>query len=304
MTYLHAVSARGLAALFAAALLAGAPRPATAQFGGLLKKAAEKAGEKAVDKATGAEDRVSPRVNGTELTDDAVNRLLKGLSVTAAKMTERDELQERVDASNKVVAELREPNEAAISSWESAHGTWRDCFDNQMTKFSKAHEGQMKVGMMKLMADPKKAQSYSALLQKYSAEQQAAMAAGDTLKLTSATAALQRAVYLMMGVDLAVDSAKARGSCGAEPKKLAVMAKLEGLEAQRDTLQVKVRDLESTAQFAGAQAAGMPLQEFSLQREKASLFLRNGHGGNLLTREELNRLRAKRAEIEKVKKAF
>ena len=82
------------------------------------------------------------------------------------------------------------------------------------------------------------------------------------------------------------------------------MAKLDVLEAQRDTLVVKVRDLESTAQFAGAQAATMPLAEFSLQREKASLFLSSGNGGGLLTREELNRLRAKRAELEKVKKAF
>ena len=304
MTHFLARSARGVAALFAAALLLGVPRPATAQFGGLLKKAAEKAGEKAVDKATGAEDKVSPRLNGAELTDDAVSRLLKGLLVTAAKMTERDQLQRQVDASNKAISELREPNETAINAWENAHATWSTCFSTQFSKLEKAHEGQAKVGMMKLMGDPKKAQAYAAVIGKYTAEQQEAMAAGDTIKLAAATARYTRAAYQMMGIDISADSAKARGTCGAEPKKLAVMVRLEGLEAQRDTLRVKVRDVESTAQVAGAQAAAMGLPEFALQREKAITFMGSGNGGGMLTRDELNRLRAKRAELEKVKKAL
>ena len=281
-----------------------APLSASAQFGGLIRKAAEKVGEKAADKATGAEDKVSPRVQGAELTDDALGRLLKGLGVTAEKMGQREALQGQLDAQDKAARDLREPNEAAIRSWESAHSTWNNCFDNQFSKLSRAHEGQAKVSMMKVMGDPKRAMAYSQLMQKYSTQQQEAMAAGDTIKLAAVQATLMRETYAMMGIDLSADSAKARTTCGAEPKKLAVMLKLDAIEAQRDSLQVRVRDVESTAQTAGAQAAGMGLPEFALQREKAMTFLGSGNGGGMLTRDELNRLRAKRTDLEKVKKAL
>ena len=109
--------------LVAALALCAMPRAASAQFGGLLKKATEKA----VDKATGAEDKVSPRVNGAELTDDALGRLLKGLSVTAEKIGQREALQAQLEGQDKAARDLREPNEAAIRSWESAHDTWRSC---------------------------------------------------------------------------------------------------------------------------------------------------------------------------------
>jgi hypothetical protein len=286
--------------LAAGLVMAGSPRVAAAQFGGLLKKATEKV----VDKATGAEDKVAPNVNGAELTDDAINRLIKGLGVTAEKMGQREALQAQLEQRDKALRDLREPNEAAIRSWENAHSTWRSCFDNQMNKLSKSHEGQAKVAMMKVMGDPAKAQKYGLMMQEFSTEQQAAMAAGDTIRLAKAQARYQTAVYAMMGIDLSADSSTARGTCGGEPKPLAVMAKIDGLEKQRDSVQVRVRDIESTAQIEGARAAAMPLPEFALQKEKATVFLGSGNGGGMLTRDELNRLRAKRAELERVKKAL
>ncbi len=289
--------------LLAVATLA-TPRLASAQFGSLLKKAAEKVGEKAIDKATGAEDKVSPRVNGAELSDDALGRLLRGLTVTADRLGQRDALQSRLELQEKAVSDLREPNQAAINAWESGHSTWSNCFSTQFSKLEKAHEGQTKVGAMKMMGDPKKAQAYAAMMQKYQTAQQEAMAAGDTLKLAEAQAKMMREMYGMMGIDLAADSAKARGACGAEPRKLPAMVKLEALEVQRDSLREQVRDIESTSQVAGAKAAAMDLAEFALQREKATVFLGSGNGGGMLTRDELNRLRAKRAELDKVKKAL
>ena len=127
-------------------LVGGAPRGAHAQFGGLLKKAAEKA----VDKASGAEDKVSPRVNGAELTDDALERLLKGLGVTAQKLAQRDALQANAESKGKAASELRTPNEAAIQAWESAGSTWHDCFSTQWNKLVRNREGQTKVGAMKM----------------------------------------------------------------------------------------------------------------------------------------------------------
>ena len=296
--------ARDLTAALVAAALLAAPHAADAQLGGLLKRAAEKAGEKAVDKATGAEDKVSPRVNGAELTDDALGRLLRGLAVTAEKFGQRDELQQQLSPRNEEINRLRERNEAAINSWNTARDNWTDCFQNQYGKIENARDGEMKVGILKLMGDPKKAQAYAQLTAKYSTEQQAAMTAGDTLKFAEVNAKLQREYFRMLGVDITADSAKARAACGTEPKKLAVMVQIEGLEARRDSLQVRVRDAESTAQTSGAKAAGMELAEFALQREKAVTFVGSGNGGGMLTRDELNRLRAKRAELEKVKKAL
>lgn len=299
----QAMMVAGRAAV-AAALLALAPQAAAAQFGGLIRKAAEKATEKAVDKATGAEDKVAKSPSGAELTDDALERLLKGLAVTADRLGQREALQAQLEARDADVRKLREPNEVAIRSWESARSTWQECMSNQLSKTAKANEAQMQVAVMKLSADPKKALAYSQLAQKMSEEQQAAMAAGDTLRFQAAQAKYLTEIYKMLGVSLAADSAKARGTCGAEPKRLAVMAQIEALEKQRDSLQVRARDLESTAQAAGAKVATMDLAEFALQREKATTFVGAGNGGGFLTRDELNRLRAKRAELEKVKKAL
>ncbi|MBI3791124.1 MAG: hypothetical protein HY275_09635 [Gemmatimonadetes bacterium] len=287
-------------AVLVAALLALAPTGAQAQFGSLLKKV----GEKAVDKATGAEDKVAKNPNGAELTDDALGRLLKGLAVTAEKMGQREELQQQLQAKDGEARALREPNETAIRSWERASSDWQGCVSNALSKGSKARDAQAQSAMMKVMADPKKQQAYAQLTQKYSAAQQAAMQAGDTAKLNEASRTMIAELNKLMGIDLSADSAKARATCGAEPRKLAVMTQLETLERQRDTLQVRVRDLEATAQTAGAKAAGMDLADFALQREKATTFLGSGNGGGILTRDELNRLRAKRAELEKVKKAL
>jgi hypothetical protein len=202
------------------------------------------------------------------------------------------------------VSDLREPNAAAIRAWEEAKSTWQNCISNQFTKFQQSRKGQEKVLQMKFMSDQSKMREYSMMTQKYATESQAAMAAGDTLKVAALQAKYLVDVNLMMGIDIKADSAKAYSVCGKEQQPLAVVARIQALETQRDSLQAAVRDVESTAQIDGAKAAEMPLQEFALQKEKASVFLGSDNGGNMLTRIELNRVRARRAELQKVRKAL
>ena len=284
-----------------AGLVVGAPpRRAHAQFGGLLKKAAEKA----VDKATGAEDKVSPNVQGAELTDEALNRLIKGLGVTAGKLSQRDALQAQLEAQDKAARDLEEPNAAVINAWYDAHNAWDRCMSNEFSKFEPEREAKQKIAMNKLMADQKRLQAYGVMMGKLTQERQDAMASGDTLRVAAAEQKLESETARMLGLDISADSAKARGTCGPDPVRPSVMARIAAMKRQRDTLQVRVRDIESTSQIEGAKAAGMPLAEFALQKEKAAVFVGSGTGGGMLTRDELNRLRAKRAELEKVKKAL
>ncbi len=287
-------------AAMAAMLVALAPQGAQAQFGGLIRKAAEKA----VDKATGAEDKVASRPSGAELTDDAVNRLLKGLGTAAEKLDQRDALQARVLERRNAAEALRGPNSAVIDGYQQGLSNWESCMGTALSKVQKGNEAKQQMAVMRAATDPKLSQEMAQRVQEMNDAQQKAMASGDTLALQAAQAKYATFMMKIAGIDLAADSAKARGTCGQRPAKPAFLAQLERIEAQRDSLSEAARDIESVAAAAGAKAAGMDLGEYSLQKEKVTAFIGSGNGSGLLTRDELNRLRAKRAELEKVKKAL
>ena len=287
-----------LALLFAA--LSTAPTPVAAQFGSILKKVAEKA----ADKATGAEDQVSPRVQGAELTDEQIGKLFKGLAVVAAKMEERDKIAARQKKISEQISQLREQHQSEIDANESGRSAWTNCFDNQWRKLEKLREGEMQGRAMKAMADPAMIQKLAKSQMAAQQEMQQALAAGDTLAYKRAAAKVQAAQMTMFGIDLKKDSATARGPCGAEPPRLAVAVQIDTLTERSNKLGEDVRDLESTAQAQGSVAAGMNGTDFALAREKVLTFSSQGHGGKLLTAAELERLRARKAEIEKLKRAL
>jgi hypothetical protein len=283
-----------------AALLVAAPQGAQAQFGGLLRKAAEKA----VDKATGAEDKVANRVSGAELTDDAVARLLKGLAVTADKIGERDAIKARYDAKSKELQELREANSGVINGYGEGLSNWQGCMGNILGKIEKANEPKMKMAAMKAMSNPATQQEVAKLMQEMNDERTKSMETGDTLRLQAVQNRYVALMNRIVGIDASADSATARRTCGSAPAKPAALTKVALLEAQGDSLSAQLRDVETVAQVAGAKAAGMDAGEYALQKEKVTVFMGAGNAAGLLTADELKRVRAKRAELEKVKKAL
>ncbi|MBI2795430.1 MAG: hypothetical protein HYX65_01865 [Gemmatimonadetes bacterium] len=286
-------------ALLCAAVLAF-PAPARAQFGSLLKKAQDKV----VDKATGAEDEVSPRVQGTELTDEQINKLFKGLAVVAAKMEERDRMAARQQSVSDQVSALREKHQAEIDANDQGRRSWQSCFDVQWEKLQESRNSEMQSRLMKAMSDPRVQQQYAQASLAASQEMQTALAAGDTLAYQRASAKAQSAHQQMLGIDVKKDSATARGPCGAEPRRLAVAVTIDTLTNRSNKLGEEIRALEGTAQAQGSVAAGMNGTDFALAREKVLTFSGTGKGGKLLTAAELERLRARKAEIDKLKRAL
>ena len=301
MTRLNdSVSHRVMCSALLLASLAIAPTPVAAQFGSLLKKAAEKA----VDKATGAEDQLSSRVQGAELTDEQIGKLFKGLAVVAAKMEERDKFAARQQKISEEISRLREQHQSEIDANESARRSWQDCFENQWEKLQSLRRAEMQGRAMKAMSDPAAMQKMAQVQMAAQQEMQKAMADGDTLAYQRATAKAQAAQLTMFGIDVKKDSATARGPCGAEPPLLGIAVTIDTLTLRSNTLGGEIRDLESTAQAQGSVAAGMNGTDFALAREKVLTFSQRGNGGKLLTGAELERLRARKAEIEKLKRAL
>ena len=276
------------------------PAPAAAQFGSLLKKATEKA----VEKATGADDQVSPRVQGVELTDDQLSRLFKGFALVASRMEERDRLAARQQAISDQLSQLHQKHESEIEANRSARDSWKSCFDVQWRKLEQIREGEGQSRMMKAMSDPKTMQQYTQAQAAASQEMQKAMAAGDTVALNRASAKAQAVQLRMLGIDPTKDSATARGPCGVEPARLPVAITVDTLTGRSHTLGEQMRDLEGTAQAQGSVAAGMNGTDFALAREKVLAFSSTGKGGKLLTAAELERLRARKTEIERLKRAL
>ena len=286
-----------LVALLCAAAIV--PLPAAAQFGSLLKKAAEKA----VDKATGAEDRVSDRVQGAELTDDQINKLFKGLALVASRLEERDKLATRQQAISDQVAQLGEKHGAEIEANRSAREHWRSCFGDQWEKLQEKRQGELQARMMAGVNTAGAQQLIKAQLAT-STEMQNALAAGDTAGYRKAEAKLVTLQMQLLGIDPKKDSAIARVPCGAEPAHLAVAITVDTLTERSNKLGEQMRELERSAQAQGSVAAGLNGTDFALAREKVLTFSSTGNGGKLLTAAELERLRARRAEIEKLKRAL
>ena len=301
MTLTRHLAARGaLSAALLFASLAAAPAPAAAQFGSILNKVKEKA----IDKATGAEDQVSPRVQGTELTDEQITKLFKGLALVAAKMEARDKLAERQQKLSDELAALREKHHAEIGANENGRNAWRDCFESHWEKLQKSHDGERESRMMKAYSNPATIQKIAQMQVIAQQEIQKGMAAGDTGMVNRATRKLEQLQMEMLGIDLTKDSATARVGCGAEPPRIAVAIQVDTLTARSNRLGEEMRDLERTAQAQGAMAAGMNGTDFALSREKVGAFASSGNGGKLLTKDELERLRARKAEIGKIKRAL
>ena len=72
-----------------------APTPASAQFGGLIKKAKEKVAEKGVEQAA---DKVGPVAPGEQLTEDLLGKVIAGAQSADRVLGDRDRVTASRDA--------------------------------------------------------------------------------------------------------------------------------------------------------------------------------------------------------------
>lgn len=279
-------------------LLAAMALPAQAQLGGLARKMKEKAVQAAVEKA-GLDTKNAPAPPTyddviLELTPARIDGLVRGLGVHKQVLEANGglaALMQRHDDLDKQASGLQERVNAVSSGYDNAHNRWSSCESDVRNSLEKGHEDQVRKATAAIVANPAGA---SDKMKAAAAAQQIlakAIADDDSLALKKATAAY----YRIWGIDLDKDDAVVAAKCGAPPAKPSVMLELEKVEAQRDTIEVQARALESRAILDGSKAAGMTEQQFAMARERAQMAL--GGTRTRFSKAELAALDARKAEL-------
>ncbi|MFI5310493.1 MAG: hypothetical protein ACHQQ3_04635 [Gemmatimonadales bacterium] len=283
-----------------------APSDATAQLGGLIKKAKE-----TVDKAkdgtkdpTAANTNVKP-LEGAPVTSDQLTSLLKGLTAVTALIDERRPLADERTALWDRRVRLAGDNAKAIDAWQQGSASVRDCQRPLLDAAFKKHQAELgPVMMAKFQSDPAAAQKFSQQAAGFAQRQQELMAKGDTL--TAKKEATE--FYKAMGLDLRPDTVAAEQKCGAVPAAPAAVAQIDDLDRQVRALNDRTRAIEQRMDTEGAVKSGMKPAEFATARERLytwyDVVRKEGAKANLLTRDERDLFASRLAEIEKVRKAF
>jgi hypothetical protein len=295
-----------LAALVTAAVSV-APARADAQLFKKLKdaaasKAAEKFGEKAGEKVAGkAAERAGVESSvgeerpdmaallGAPLTADTLDQVLKGLTVMASAMDERDRLAEQQSSWETKLSELRSSPE--VQRWNERQSLVGRCTDAYFDELRVTRDEEVR---KKMQADPMK---YQAAAMKFAQEIAPLQARGDNEAVMKAQLKFLREVT---GIDPRVDSTNARGKCGAVPPKPVQFAQIDSAEGRSKRLATQVRSVEAQAEAKAAAAAGIPAARFAQARERVLTWL-YGAGRRW---PDAALFASKKADIERVKKAL
>ncbi len=314
MSYAHshrlrAFSRRGVAVTVIASL-AFPIHAASAQLGGLVKKARDKVVDQQIEKRTGAATASSPGAAPTfdgvtlELTNERVSQLVRGLTAGRAVLeggngspSRASLVARRDDASRKRVA-LSDENANAINAYtEKRDENLRcrnDAIDAQRQKRQQASEQRSKELQAKTMSDPAFREKAVATAQKIAVAQQR----GDTVEM-------RRLMAEFGGVaeDPKADSGAADTKCGRQPPKLPAMVQVEQLEAEEAKLTDQIRQLEEKSQATEVKESGMNERQFFMARERVEAYLSSVKYKSQprgFSAAESEALSARRADLEKV----
>ena len=293
--------------------IAFVPAAASAQFGGLVKKAVKKAaGDAVVDAAADkARSKVSPSATasanaalGAELTPDTLDMMLKGLTATSAKLEEIETLSRQRDDLNAKLQDNRTANYAVVERYNEQESKIGACVGDYLNGVNKSRENELRAKMMTMMSTPGGQQGYVAEYQKLMQEMAAAQAKGDTVAVNKAMAAFYKK---LLGVDVHADSVAAQKQCGTVPKKPQAIAEQAALESQVDAANVRIRGAEAQASTAGEQASGLSSERFVQARERLTTWLRadkEARANAYFSDRENRLLSGRKADIQRVERAL
>jgi hypothetical protein len=279
------------------ALVTTVAAPAHAQLRGVLNKAKQKIEQKATPQG---------EAGGEALSEATLGKVLAGAQAADRVLASRDAVQQRRDAADKRLSDLRTRNEPTRGAWTDASRKVDDC----RTTALRASEAQMRERMQakaaSMMKDPAAAGRAQMVTVKYARDMAMAQQRGDT----AAFGKLQRDMTReMIGEDvfktLAADSAAASAKCGTPVAKPAGLVEEERLAASVTAADDSIRTLEAQALDAGAQAAAMDRVRYAQLKERTlSILSKLASGGGGYGAQEIALVREHRAELERVKRAL
>ena len=304
----HMVSRRGLA-ITAIAALALPFHNASAQLGGLVKKARDKAIEQQVEKRVGGSAASNadapPKFDDVtvELTADRVAGIVRGLSAGRAVLDgangapSRAALVARRDAAATKSSELADANQKVFNAYVEKRDVSQRCRNDAMyasrEKRQKESEERTKQLSSKAMADPAFREKAIAIAQKMGVAQQK----GDTAEMRRLSAELG------IGQDDAKpDTLAADKACGREPAKPAAMVQSEQLNTEATALSDQIRQLEERSAATEIKESGLNERQFLMARERIEAYLsamKYKSQPRGFSKPELDALGARRGDLEK-----
>jgi hypothetical protein len=283
---------------------------ASAQLGGLVKKARDRVVEQQVEKRTNAAVASSPSAAPTfdditlELTTERVAQLVRGLTAGRAVLDgasgspSRASLETRREETSRKRVALSDANAQVFNAYSVKRDENQRCRNDAIRalrdKRQQAFEQKQKEFQAKAMSDPAFRDKAMATAQKIAVAQQR----GDTVEM-------RRLMVELGGVadDPKADEVAADIKCGKEPAKPAAMVQVEQLQAEEAKLTAQVRQAEEKAQATEVKESGMTERQFFMARERLEAYLssvkyKSQPGG--FSAAELEALNARRADLEKV----
>lgn len=294
--------------------LAAPAHTASAQIGGLVKRARDKVVEQKVDKevekrtgsAAASSGGAAPTFDEVtlELTSDRVGQIIRGLSAGRALLDgangspSRATLVARRDAAMSKRETLSSENTKAFDAYYEKRDANQRCREDAVQassdKREQGSEQRTKELQAKAMTDPAFREKIMAYTQKAAAAQQR----GDTAELRRLSAELG-----VVGDDPRADSLAADKACGREPARPAAMAQIEQLDAQAKELTGQIRQLEEKAAATELKESGLNERQYFVARERIEAYLsamKYKSQARGFSATELDALGARRSELERV----
>jgi len=277
---------------------------ATAQLGGLVKKARDKAIEQQVEKRVGGTAASSadaaPKFdeNNLELTSERVAAMLRGLQAGRAILDTRTALIDRREQISKKREPLWDANQKSYDAYLVKRDENQRCRNDAMQvsrdKRQKVTDARNKELSAKAMNDPAFRQKIMELTPKLTAAQQR----GDTVEL--------KKLMAQMGVtedDTKADTVAADAKCGKETPKPAWLVQTDSLDGLMNKLTDDIRKIEEKAASTEQKESGLNERQFMMARERIEAYLSamkyNGKPRGF-SPNELDALGSRRADLEKV----
>jgi hypothetical protein len=292
----------------ALALSAVVPATAHAQFGGLMKKAKEAVVQKGAEKAVEqAGEKIGPVTPGEQLTDETAGAVLRGAQAADRVMIERDKVQALREAKNKQYSELVEKNGPVHQAYDQANSKIMDCRDASFSSLNQAREERNNKAIEKLQSDPAMMGKVQLAAMKYGKAMSEAQQKNDPVALTNAQRDYMKEILgVDLFADLKKDSVATDAKCGKLPAKPAALAQEEKLQKEVAVADDSIRTLEAKAVNVGAQASGIEQVRYLQLKERTLSILGKlaGNGGAKFGEAEIEAVKKRQADLEKVKRAL
>lgn len=273
--------------------------PAQAQFGGLVKKAKEKAAKAVAGDAAqqsgvmqpAGSCGITPTFDATtiELNASNLDKVVKAFTAvrTAGDKNGRNKLAAQRDGDRARLEELE--SDRSVSEAEESQRQYNECRQQAYSEIMQKHAAEKGPG---IMAD------YSRALRTHNDKIAAYEAKGDTAHANALKDSTYTVIMTVVGAT-PQDSAAVDAKCGKPPRASKRVAERDSLRRVVREESDSIRVLDEDAEDRVRAASGLTNRQLAAARERIETYLRNGQPCGF-TKSEVDALNARKSELQKL----